>query len=111
MNIFILNIFGCASTTTETFSMKNYNNPKPNKELRESYILEHPELTSRIRGLIRNGLIDVGMSKEEVLASWGKPDSKKETSKYDADEMWYYWDNPKFHRYIYFKDDVVVKAE
>lgn len=110
ITLMVLSLFGCTSTN-KNFSENNYNNPKPDRETREEYISAHTELSPQIRGLIRNGLVDVGMSKKEAIISWGEPDSIKETSMFDADEMWYYWDNWKFHRYVYFSKGIVVKVE
>lgn len=86
-------------------------NPKPSKELRENYIASHQGLSSTARGLILNGLVDVGMSKDEVRVSWGELDkvtipSKKE----DFDEIWVYAPSWKFKTYLYFKNDIVIRT-
>lgn len=39
----------------------------------ESYINEHPSTSLDIKKLILEGLIDVGMTREQIIASWGKP--------------------------------------
>lgn len=104
-------LFGCMVTSNKIFSEDNYRNSKPNRETREIYISEHPGLDSGIRNLIKNGIVGTGMSKEEVIASWGKPDRIEKTSKFDTDEMWYYWDNSKFHPRIYFSKGIVMKTE
>lgn len=100
---------GCA--ILDKMKEPNYNNPKPNRYQREKYILDHPQLDLAIRNLIENGIVGTGMSKEQVTASWGKPDSIEKTSKFGADELWYYWDNWKFHTRIYFSKDIVVKTD
>ena len=51
------------------------------------------------------------MTQDEVLASWGRPDSIKTLNSQDADEEWFYWDNWKFHRKVYFKEGIVVKID
>ena len=108
--LLVILLISCTSNGRK-FVSKNYYNPKPDRESREIYISDHPELNSRIRGLIRNGLVDVGMSKDEVSASWGKPDAINKESKFGSDEVWFYWDNPKFHRYVYFRKEIVIKVK
>lgn len=83
-------------------------NKKPAEEVREAYLVAHPQPDARIRGLISSGIVGVGMSREQVAAAWGKPD--KITLEKDL-EVWSYWDNPKFHPRVYFKDGIVVKTE
>jgi hypothetical protein len=46
----------------------------PSEEQREKYVEDHPDLSSLFREYILEGEIDVGMTKEDVKASWGKPD-------------------------------------
>jgi hypothetical protein len=110
ITLMVLSLFGCTSTN-KNFSENSYKNPKPNKEIREEYVSIHPELNPRISGLIKSGIVGIGMSKEEVTASWGRPDHIKKTSEFGADEIWYYWDNPKFHPIVYFSGDIVVKTD
>ncbi len=94
MRIFLLSALFCYALTGCAYLGKTYNNPKPARETRERYLSYHSDLDHKTRGLIRNGLINEDMSKEEARASWGKPDSINKTSKFGADEIWYYWDKP-----------------
>lgn len=84
---------------------------KPTLEERTFYLENHPNTSHDIRNLIRNGLVDLGMTSQEVRASWGQPDSVKALSVENADEEWFYWDNWKFHRKVYFQQGVVVKID
>lgn len=108
--LFTLSIFGCV-VANKTFSENNYTNSKPDKEARNMYISAHPELDPGIRNLIESGIVGTGMSEEEVTASWGKPDRIETTSEFGADEIWYYWDNPKFHPRVYFSKGIVIKVD
>jgi hypothetical protein len=105
--LILVSIEGCAILDIARES--NYNNPKPDRDQREKYVLAHPELDPRHCNLIENGIVGIGMSKEEVIASWGKPDRIERASKFGADEVWYYWDNWKFHPRVYFRNGIVVE--
>lgn len=41
--------------------------------MRADWLAQHPEIPPRIANAIRQGAITQGMSKAEVIASWGKP--------------------------------------
>ena len=62
--IFLLAVTGCAA-----------NGPliKPDRNTRQGYASQHPELSAEIRQAILEGNVIKGMTKEEVIASWGKP--------------------------------------
>ena len=98
---------GCSSITGAPMNPS----PKPTQEERNLYLENHTNTSRDSRNLIRNGLVDSGMTQEEVRASWGQPDSIKALSPEDANEEWFYWDNWKFHRKVYFKDGIVVKVD
>ena len=89
----------------------SYNNTKPERTEREKYVLAHPELDGRTRNLIENGIAGEGMSKNEVEAAWGKPDRIEKTSRFDADEMWYYWVSWVCHTRVYFRENIIVKID
>lgn len=107
---FFLLIFlflGCSSITGAPMNPS----PKPTQEERNLYLGSHPNVSLKSRNLIKNGLVDLEMNRDEVLASWGHPDSIKILNTEDTDEEWFYWDNWKFHRKVYFKNGVVVKVD
>jgi len=101
-------LLGCG-TIDETF-VKTHNQV-PDEKTRESYVLAHPELKQEIRNTIKGGAANIGMSKEELVASWGNPDLIKVKPNSGADEMWFYWNAWNFHRHVYFKDGIVTKIE
>ena len=84
-------------------------NQKPSAEMRMSYLNHHQELQGTgIYYLIEDGVVDKGMTKDQVQATWGIPDRKFTSKKYGGTEVWYYYCNWKSSAYVYFKDGVVV---
>ncbi len=80
---------------------------------RQDYVDAHPELDYQIKESILNGEIELGMTKEQVVASWGHPAiiNKPDISR-GVYEQWEYYNNPdSLHScqvvYIYFKNGVV----
>ena len=60
---------------------------------------------------IKNGYIELGMTKEEVLASWGEPKSIKHEKSGICDEIWVYVPNWKFRNQLFFEGGILVKTE
>jgi hypothetical protein len=85
----------------------------PKKHLRERYVNDTPELKSDVRKAILAGDVIVGMSKEEVYASWATPIIKGE--KKENQTIYEYWTYPDMKDSpfvnLYFRDDIVVKIE
>jgi len=75
--LFILSIFllsGCATTINK-----------------QEYINKHPQLTEEMKQNILSSKISVGMTKEQVETSWGKPRSISTTiSPLGNVELWWY---------------------
>jgi len=58
---------------------------------RQKYIKEHPGLRAKTQEAIRGGFITVGMTTEEVRASWGNPNAHRERiSGYNTYTQWRY---------------------
>ena len=77
-------------------------------ERQQQYIKSHPELKSKIKTAIENGEIIIGMTKEQVLASRGRPfNINKTTTENMVYEQWVYYDSdlviltPKISKYAY----------
>ena len=85
----------------------------PQRHLRERYVNDNPELKNEIRKAILRGDVIVGMTKEQVYASWATPIYKQEvTEKQTTYEVWTYpdlKDSPFVN--LYFLGDFVVKIE
>ena len=87
------------------------------EERQEVYVSNHPNLRGDIKTFILEGKIMLGMTKEQVIASWGEPEKyifsswkkpksyKKKALSYEVDEQWIYE-----HRYysVYFSKGKVV---
>jgi hypothetical protein len=78
---------------------------------REWYCETHPELPSQVAGLILSGRIGLGMTDEQVRASWGQPRDKNRTvSVYGVREQWIYGSAKSYasSRYLYFNDGILT---
>lgn len=84
---------------------------------RQKYIKAHPELSPKIKNAIFNGDILIGMTREQVVASRGRPyDINKTTGSWGVHEQWvmFYgdipFDDPKGwgYYYIYFENGKVT---
>lgn len=85
----------------------------PKKHMRERYVNENPELRSGIKKAVIDGDVIVGMTKEQVYASWGTPIFRGEKTEKDITyEYWTFPDkkNSPFVN-LYFQGDIVVKME
>lgn len=97
-------IIGCATTTQA--KMPDYNS-------RQLYVENHPELSSEIKQAILKGRVIEGMTKQDVLATWGEP---SRVSGYDEPEGVYgedwYYDQPFYsfasRKYVRFGVDGIV---
>ncbi len=90
---------------------------KPNHNSRQGYINQHPELTQEIMQAILEGEVIAGMTKEQVVVSWGKP-SKTDDFSTDPNAWWYdprgegWWYKPfpislEPTRFVKFKNGIV----
>jgi hypothetical protein len=70
------------------------------KEARDLYIKDHPEVSDRIRQAIAEGSIVLGMTKEDTRASWGDPSHVNKTVNASGiSEQWVYGNT-----YVYFEN-------
>jgi len=85
---------------TDPFNIKKYA-----EEYRQHYIQIHPDLTQQIKNCILNKKICIGMTKEDVIASWGTPkDINKSVGSWGVHEQWIYG-NPLYGaQYLYFEN-------
>lgn len=88
----------------------------PDESFREIYIKSHPELDTITKEDIRNGTIRVGMTTEQVKASWGYPDEIHEDDE-DRTIMFIYKDSApgtiwgdKRDIYLTFKKESLLKG-
>ncbi len=57
------------------------------------------------------GRVKIGMSVEQVRATWGKPDKIIKKHGKDFDEIWIYIPHWKFKNYLYFRDGILVRGD
>ncbi|NGO40424.1 hypothetical protein G4L39_13635 [Limisphaera ngatamarikiensis] len=73
------------------------------EQIRHLYVKAHPELSERIKSAVLEGSIIIGMSSDDVRASWGDPDKVNRTvGTFGVHEQWIYGDT-----YLYFEDGVL----
>ena len=76
---------------------------------RQAFVNYYPGLASETRAAILNGQIIVGMSPDEVMASWGRP--ARINDSYIAGksrEQWIYPRGPGRTQYVYFESGHVT---
>ena len=85
----------------------------PQRHLRERYVNDNPDLNSSIKKAILRGDVIVGMTKEQVYASWATPIYKGE--KIENGTTYEYWTYPDMKQSpfvnLYFLGDFVVKIK
>lgn len=87
-----LSFFGCATTQISS----------------REYVSQHPELSDSLKNTILNNKVHIGMTKEQVRASWGEPDEINKTILKDSThEQWCYGN----YNFLYFKDDILEAAQ
>ncbi|MCF7803442.1 MAG: SH3 domain-containing protein [Candidatus Marinimicrobia bacterium] len=62
-------------------------------ERRREYLETNPDLPNVIKSAIQSGSFRIGMNKEQVLASLGKPDRVEKGRDVDSSEKWIYKNN------------------
>lgn len=75
---------------------------------RQEYIANHPELSEKLKSNILKAEISIGMTPEQVLASWGEPSTKGSSiNQYYTSEHWVYYDT----YIVYFQDGKVISID
>ncbi|MHC4325372.1 MAG: hypothetical protein ACYSUX_14000 [Planctomycetota bacterium] len=78
-----------------------------NAQRRQSYLESHPNLEHAVRNAIFNRRIIIGMTQEQVTASWGRPHSvRKNVFSFGVYEQWIYgrW-------YLNFQNGVLISRQ
>ncbi len=83
---------------------------------RTTYVKKNPTLSRQTRQAILNGKIELGMSEQDVMASWGKPSRiEKKRNDFGGYTCWVYekvtQDNKKRAYKIFFEDNKVSSLD
>lgn len=75
--------------------------PQKRQQKREEFVKAHPKLSAATRKSILEGVVTIGMTSEQVRASYGEDPDKINRSVYSwgVQEQWIYGD-----QFLYFKD-------
>ncbi len=102
---------GCSPTEPYLIGHFDPAEQERSQQARQAYVRAHPTLDERTRLLILDGVIDVGMSKEQVELLAGRPlHVLRNNLKRAADELWFYR-GPQTNDYYYFTGDRLTHAE
>ena len=110
--VLLIAIFGLLTSCMSWSERQAQNRKEENDERRNTYIKFHPETSVKMKEIILSGSIAIGMTKEQAIASWGKPQKNNRTvTKYGVREQWCYgvysdsWETYlHVHTYVYFND-------
>lgn len=77
--------------------------------LRREMVNRHPEWSEEVKESVLEGKVFIDMTKEQVLASWGKPDDINRTvTKFGTHEQWVYNYGIGINTYLYLENNVVT---
>lgn len=75
----------------------------------KGYVESHPNLDSQIKKCILNNEVKLGMIREQVLASWGKPDDiNRSVGSWGIHEQWIYQRGDYSAQYLYFENGILT---
>jgi endogenous inhibitor of DNA gyrase (YacG/DUF329 family) len=105
-SIFIIFMIGLAMSTVNTTTKEDKAQTEPlTTEYAKTIKKEHPDWLNQVCNAIGNKEVQIGMTPEQTISSWGKPERVNETTgTWGTREQWVYHD-----RYLYF-DNGVLKS-
>ncbi len=74
------------------------------------FILVSNSFSTSVKGKRFQGEVELGMTREQVLESWGEPDKIVKKKGKDYDEIWIYIPHWKIKNYLYFKDGILKRG-
>ena len=87
-------------------------NPNAKDIARKELIRRHPEWSEQVKSGILNGKILIGMTKEQVLASWGEPGKiNRSVGTWGVHEQWVYGGCSQYrcnYNYLYFEEEILT---
>ncbi len=81
---------------------------------RNTYIDNHPQLSEFLKKQIFHGAVCIGMTPEQVVASWGNPNSiNRTTGAWGVHEQWVYgtYMYGGKVKYLYFENDTLTTIQ
>ena len=102
--LLVFALTGCASIFPELAAELRAQKNLP--QTRQDYVNAHQELDASIKARILEGNVTLGMTQEQVIASWGKPhDINRSAGEWGVHEQWVYGRNAKGNiTYLYFEN-------
>lgn len=88
-SVIMLMLYGCAATSSNQSqtSVEQIDNNR-----RQHYVRSHPSLPEEIKQNILNGVIQIGMTKEMVMAALGEPNNVQRSGDSSGiREVWVYY--------------------
>jgi len=83
--------------------------PPLHPQIRQKYVEAHPKLRSEFAKAILDGEVCVGMTPEDVKASWGNPRTINSSGgEYGSAEQWCYHDSKHDGTYLYFRNGALT---
>jgi len=77
--------------------------------LRQEIIRRHPEWPEDIKRVVLEGNIQIGMTKEQLLASWGDPDNiNRSVGSWGVHEQWIYAASYYKQIYVYVENGILT---
>lgn len=114
--LFVILGSGCAYKYTGPITGKAYTTyalinlygggPEYDREVRlAAYLKAHPDTSSDVKQMTLEGKVQLGMTAEQVVISWGEPRAVNKTmSGWGTSEQWIYGDPIYNAHYLYFDD-------
>lgn len=100
-------VYKCTLDDVTEFSQTPCDDNNEPIEVKEGYSPDK-STSGKILTLILQNKISIGMSRNDVIKSWGKPDDiNSNTGSYGSREQWVYRISGAENQYVYIKDGLV----
>lgn len=112
LEVAIIVVSGCLGLESgcreyDAYTGQCTDSPRLDDLRRQTAIDNYPEWSDIIVSRISAGKISLGMTKEQVIASWGKPDDiNRSVGSWGVHEQWVYG-NP-YRNYLYFENGILT---
>lgn len=111
LTIYLLLVGGCSVSTQSDF-IRRTDDALKEYMTGEGYVKWHPNTDENIKNCILSGQITIGMTKEQVFASWGKPwRIHKSVGSWGIHEQWrygHYFSSGSVIYYLHFENGILT---